>query len=177
MVLRRFLNKLTLLQTPGSGVRGFGHQAERTLQQRIVERLSFIIRTTALTGLISRARSSSVSTATDMALPLPRTRTWRTHHHAEQPWQATYSVPVEWRVEPYLGAGSPRPFWSAETKGCLWALRQFQLRMDRAQSAGPFPRNASIAGTYIAASLAPLDYNNGRNKMQDRTAPATWFQR
>ena len=38
------------------------------------------------------------------------------------------------------------------------------LAMMEAQSGGPFS-NASLDGTFIAGSLAPLDYNNGHNEI------------
>ena len=69
-----------------------------------------------------------------------------------------------------FGAGGPAGFLVSRNQGMFVGTGSNSIfgRIE-AQSAGPFS-NASIAGTYVAGSLAPLDYSNGHNEIMAGSA-------
>ena len=83
-------------------------------------------------------------------------------------WQATYSVQSNGAFN--LGAGNPAGFLISHNQGLFVGTGSNSIfGWMEAQTGGPFS-NASIAGTYIAGSLAPLDYSNGRNEIMSGSA-------
>jgi hypothetical protein len=86
----------------------------------------------------------------------------------DQPWQGSYSVQSNGAVS--FGAGDPAGFLVGQNKAFLvgTGCNSLFLAMEP-QTGGPFS-NASIAGTYAAGTLAPLDYTNGKNELSEGLA-------
>jgi hypothetical protein len=89
----------------------------------------------------------------------------------DQPPPGTYSVQSNGGFN--LGAGGPAGFLVSHNQGMFVGPGSNSIfGWLEAQSAGPFS-NASIAGMYVAGSVAPLDYNNGRNEILSGSSNGT----
>ena len=85
----------------------------------------------------------------------------------DQPSQGTYSVGANgsWTVTCGNG-GCPAGFLVSQNKGVFVGTGSNSiLGFMEPQTGGPFS-NASVAGTYVAGSLAPLDYANASDELQ-----------
>jgi hypothetical protein len=82
--------------------------------------------------------------------------------------QGTYSVQANGAVD--FGTGNPAGFLFSQNRGCFVGRGGSSiLGVIEPQTGGPFS-NASIAGTYVAGSLAPLDYSSGQNEVDVASA-------
>lgn len=91
----------------------------------------------------------------------------------DQPSQGTYSVGVNGAVTfTCQGGGCPAGFLVSQNKAVFVGTGSNSLfGMMEPQTGGPFS-NASMSGSYVAGSLAPLDYANGRNEIDTGSADA-----
>jgi len=81
----------------------------------------------------------------------------------DQPSQGTYSVQSNGAVD--FGAGNPAGFLVSQNKAFFVGRGTSTIfGIMEPQTGGPFS-NASVAGTYAAGSLPPLDYVNAHNEL------------
>jgi len=79
----------------------------------------------------------------------------------DQPWQGSYSVQSNGGVD--LGTGNPAGFLVSQNKGFFVGRGKSSIFVTMEPQTGGAFSNASIAGTYAAGSLPPLDYANAEN--------------
>jgi len=82
-----------------------------------------------------------------------------------QPSQGTYSVQANGAVTITCSGGCPVGFMISQNKAFLVGTGSNSVfGILEPQTGGPFS-NASIAGTYVAGTLVPLDYANAKNQV------------
>ncbi len=81
----------------------------------------------------------------------------------DPPSQGSYSVQSNGALD--FGAGNPAGFLVSQNKGFFVGKGISSIfGVMEPQTGGPFS-NASIAGSYVMGSLAPLDYRQGHNEL------------